>query len=181
MLMYILIAIVLVLLVVNYWFSFRAQKPESYSGTAPHFDIRQHLSGPILCEGVIYGPLGRVNSRFVADMNGEWDGETGTLAEAFKYADGGEQLRKWHLKMGENGHFTATADDIIGEGKGVQIGATVRLEYRIRLPEKAGGHVLDVTDWMYLMENGSIMNRSQMRKFGLKVAELVATMRPVRG
>ncbi len=54
----------------------------------------------------------------------------------------------------------------------------MRLDYRIRLPEQAGGHVLDVTDWMYLMENGAIMNRSQFRKFGIKVAELVATMRP---
>jgi hypothetical protein len=29
------------------------------------------------------------------------------------------------------------------------------------------------------MENGTIMNRSEFRKFGFKVAELVATMRPV--
>jgi hypothetical protein len=28
------------------------------------------------------------------------------------------------------------------------------------------------------MENGVVMNRSQFRKFGIKVAELVATMRP---
>jgi hypothetical protein len=28
------------------------------------------------------------------------------------------------------------------------------------------------------MENGTIINRSQFRKFGIKVAELVATMRP---
>jgi hypothetical protein len=54
----------------------------------------------------------------------------------------------------------------------------VRLDYRIRLPEDAGGHVLAVTDWMYLMENGTIINRSQFRKWGIKVAELVATMRP---
>ena len=46
------------------------------------------------------------------------------------------------------------------------------------LPQDAGGHTLDTTDWMYLMSNGSIMNRSQFRKFGIKVAELVATMRP---
>ena len=38
--------------------------------------------------------------------------------------------------------------------------------------------MLDVTDWMYLMENGTIMNRSEMRKFGIKVAELIATIRP---
>jgi hypothetical protein len=54
----------------------------------------------------------------------------------------------------------------------------VVLRYRIRLTPEAGGHVLDVTDWMYLMENGTIMNRSQFRKFGIKLAELVATMRP---
>ena len=46
------------------------------------------------------------------------------------------------------------------------------------LPEDAGGHILDVTDWMYLTENGAIMNRSEMRKFGVKVVELIATMRP---
>ena len=45
--------------------------------------------------------------------------------------------------------------------------------------DHAGGWVLDVTDWMYLMENGTIINRSQFRKFGIKVAELVATMRQV--
>jgi hypothetical protein len=37
--------------------------------------------------------------------------------------------------------------------------------------------VLDATDWMYLVDNGTIMNRSQFRKFGFTVAELVATMR----
>ena len=37
---------------------------------------------------------------------------------------------------------------------------------------------LDVIDWLYLMPNGTVMNRSQMRKFGITMAELVATMRP---
>jgi hypothetical protein len=54
----------------------------------------------------------------------------------------------------------------------------VQLSYRIRLPADAGGHVLDTTDWMYLVDNGTIINRSQFRKFGITVAELVATMRP---
>ena len=123
----------------------------------------------------------QVVSRFVADMTGDWDGATGTLSEDFRYATGGTQQRKWHLKMGENGRFTATADDIIGEGQGQQMGATVRLTYRIQLSEAGGGHVLDVTDWMYLMENGTIINRSEMRKFGVKVAELIATIRPAGG
>ncbi len=159
-------------------FSFRRQSPATYAGSEPAFDIRTHLNGPILCEGVIYGPLGSVTSRFTADMNGEWTGARGTLAESFAYASGSSQERCWHLSLGNDGTFTATADDIIGTATGRQSGATVCMTYRIRLPQDAGGHVLDVTDWMYLMENGTIINRSEMRKFGLRVAELVATMRP---
>ena len=54
------------------------------------------------------------------------------------------------------------------------------MRYRIRLEPDAGGHVLDVTDWLYVMENGAIMNRSEFRKFGFRVGELVATMRPAQ-
>jgi hypothetical protein len=53
---------------------FMAQRPADYAGSTPAIDIRQHLSGPILCEGVIYGPTGRVTSRFVAQMEGRWEG-----------------------------------------------------------------------------------------------------------
>ena len=41
-----------------------------------------------------------------------------------------------------------------------------------------GSHVLKTVDWMYLTPDGTIVNRSQFRKFGIKVAELVATLRP---
>ena len=69
-------------------------------------------------------------------------------------------------------------EDVVGVGEGQQSGSSVLLRYNIRLPEASGGHVLNTVDWMYLTPNGTIMNRSQFRKFGIKVAELVATMRP---
>lgn len=159
---------------------FMAQRPEDYDAPgAELFDLRRHLNGKILCEGVIYGPLGRVTSRFVAQMNAEWQGNNGVMTEDFTYADGSTQRREWHLSLGNDGRIRATAPDVIGEGAGQQAGPTVRLKYRIRLPEESGGHVLDTVDWMYLTPNGTIMNRSQFRKFGIKVAELVATMRPM--
>lgn len=157
--------------------SFQAQRPSDYAEEAPAFDIREALSGPILSEGVIYDLTGRVNVRFTAEMQGTWDGATGVLTEDFRYSTGRVQHREWTLEMGEDGAFTATAPDIVGVGRGRQMGSAVRLTYRIRLDDEAGGHVLDVTDWMYLMENGVVMNRSEFRKFGIKVGELVATMR----
>ncbi|MBR9842815.1 MAG: DUF3833 domain-containing protein [Rhodobacteraceae bacterium] len=158
---------------------FHTQRPSHYAATGPAFDLRKHLSGGMLSEGLIYGPRGHVSSRFVAKMVGSWEGDSGVLTENFTYAGSGQiQARRWSLTLGENGTFTATAPDVIGVAEGEVSGATVRLNYRIKLMEEAGGHVLDVTDWMYLMENEVIMNRSEMRKFGIKVAELIATIRP---
>jgi hypothetical protein len=158
--------------------SFRAQRPADYVDTGPAFDIRERLNGEIICEGVIFGPTGRVSSRFVAEFQASWQGNVGTMTERFRYDSGSVQDRKWTLTLGNDGSITAEAPDVIGTGTGRQSGSAVQLNYRIKLGDDAGGHVLDTVDWMYLTPNGSIMNRSQFRKYGIKVAELVATLRP---
>lgn len=175
-----LLFIALVAMIAKTWFfSFRFQSPEDYADTGPDFILTEHLNGEILSEGLIFGPTGKMANSFVAKMVGEWDGDTGTLSEEFTYSNGVTQSRKWYLKLGPDNTFTATADDLVGEAQGVVSGSTVKLSYEIILPETAGGHTLKATDWMYLTSDGVIMNKSEMRKFGLKVAELVATMRPV--
>ncbi len=173
-----LFALLALLFAKRRYFSFRSQSPADYSDTGPKFSLKEQLNGEILSEGLIFGPNGKMSNSFVARMVGEWTGNSGTLTEHFTYSNGKQITRKWYLTLGTGNTFTATADDIVGEGNGVIAGSTVRLSYRIVLPEDAGGHILDVTDWMYLTENGAIMNRSEMRKFGVKVVELIATMRP---
>ena len=158
--------------------SFVAQRPGDYSGAGEPLDLRRRLNGPMDCEGVIYGPFGRVVSRFSARFEARWDGDHGVMTERFLYDSGSEQIREWQLKLGEDGRIEATAADVIGTGRGRQLGSAVQLRYRICLPKEAGGHILNVDDWMYLAPNGAIVNRSQFRKFGILVAELVATMRP---
>lgn len=162
------------------YYDFAGQRPEEYAASNTKFDIRTHLNGPILCEGVIFGPTGRVTSRFVADFYATWDGDKGRMTEKFRYSSGETQEREWHLTLLPDGRIRADADDLVGSGSGRQSGTGVQLNYTIRLPEASGGHVLDAIDWMYLVDNGTIINRSQFRKYGIKVAELVATMRPVR-
>lgn len=161
------------------YLGFPAQAPAEYDGAAPAFDIREALNGPLACEGVIFGPTGRVSSRFVAEFHAEWDGDKGRMTEHFRYDSGETQDREWRLTIEPSGNIRAEADDLVGVGRGRQAGPGVCLKYSIKLPEGAGGHVLDAIDWMYLVENGTIINRSQFRKFGIKVAELVATIRPI--
>jgi hypothetical protein len=173
------VAVIFALLIVARFVGFSAQHPRNYVGKGPIFDVRSHLNGPMICEGVMYGPFGRVSTRFVAKMNGNWDGNKGRLREEFSFDSGTKQQREWYLTVTHDGTVEARADDVIGVGQGLQMGSVLRLNYRLKLAQGAGGHVLDVTDWIYLLENGTLVNRSQMRKFGIKVAELVATIRRV--
>jgi hypothetical protein len=174
----ILLLALTILVTKKLFFSFSSQSPADYSDTGPDFVLKKQLSGRILSEGLIYGPNGKMTNSFVAEMVGEWDGDKGTLSESFTYANGRKQERKWYLTIVTENTFTATADDIVGTAQGVVSGSTVKLTYDIILPKEAGGYVLNATDWMYLTDNGAIMNKSEMRKFGIKVAELIATMRP---
>ncbi len=170
--------LVLVFLYIRQRFAaFPAQKPWDYTG-GPAFDVQKHLNGDILCDGVVYGPTGRVVSRFTGDFDVEWHGDTGVMRETFRYDDGTSRDRAWQLTLQPGGLIEARAEDVVGLAHGVVSGPAVQLRYRIRLPASAGGHVLDTVDWMYLTPDGTIVNRSQFRKFGIKVAELIATMRP---
>jgi hypothetical protein len=157
---------------------FYGQMPEDYDESFPVFELRKHLDGEMICEGVIFGPLGRVTSSFIAEFDIKWDGDTGVMKERFRYNDGTTQDREWRITSGDGVRFSADADDVPSGSIGIISGSTVQMRYKIRMPESAGSHLLNTVDWMYLTPDGSIINRSQFRKFGFKVAELVATIRP---
>lgn len=163
----------------RFFLGFMAQRPEDYAATAPAFDLRAVFNGPLVASGAIHGPTGRVASRFVAEMDGSWDAKGGVLSELFRYDSGATQARVWRIAPKPDGSFTATADDVIGEAAGSVSGATAVMRYRLRLPEQAGGWEVDVTDWLYLGTDGIVVNRSQFRRFGFLVGELVGTIRPV--
>lgn len=157
--------------------AFPAQKPSDYFDDYTILDMKERLNGNMVCEGVIFGPLGRVTSSFVADFNVAWDGDTAEIKEHFVYDDNSTQDRVWTITLGEGGSFTATAPDVPGVGRGRQCGSTIHMRYPITLPSDVGGHTLQTVDWIYLTKDGTMINRSQFRKFGVKVAELVATIR----
>ncbi len=161
------------------YIGFAAQTVADYADEIPVFRLRDHLNGNLACDGMIFGPTGRVTSRFRAKINVTWDGPNGTMDETFHYEDGSAQDRQWRLTIGTDGSVRAEADDVIGAGRGTVGGNALGLRYRIRLPQANGGHVLDAVDWLYLQPDGTILNRSQFRKFGVRVAELYCTMRPI--
>lgn len=147
-----------------------------YEGDLPNFDIKTFFTGEIKAWGIIQDWRGRVVTRFDADMVGTWDGDVGTLKEKFEYYDGRTQRRTWVIKKNSDGTYTGTADDIIDSATGLQQGSAMNWSYRMDVPVDGGSYRLTFDDWMWQMNDGIVVNRSYMKKFGITVAELTLFM-----
>lgn len=177
----VIIALGSVKLLDTFW-SFRAQRLQDYAAPPHTPDLAATLGRKFEAHGLIFDYTGRVKSRFFAEIDGVFSADGGSLKERFVYSGGRIDHREWSIKLDADGRrFTATAADVIGEATGELRGHELRMTYRLQLPKRVGGHVVDVTDWLYLMQDGTIVNRSEMRKFGFRAAELFAVFRPVDG
>ena len=174
---YITILILLISFIKINLFSFKNQKISQFKSDSKIFDIRKVLEGNMVAEGMVYGISGRLSSTFTAQFSGNWANNEGSFIENFQFSSGKNQIRKWNLIIDSNGKIIGAADDIIGKAVGQQYGSAVMLSYKLKLSEDLGGYVIKVIDWMHLLENDTIFNRSEFRKFGFKVGELVATFR----
>ena len=174
---YITILVLLISFIKINLLSFKNQKISQFKSDSKIFDIRKVLEGNLVAEGMVYGISGRLSSTFTAQFSGDWANNEGSFIENFQFSTGKNQIRKWNLIIDSNGKIIGTADDIIGKAVGQQYGSAVMLSYKLKLSEDLGGHVIKVIDWMHLLENDTIFNRSEFRKFGFKVGELVATFR----
>jgi Na+/melibiose symporter-like transporter len=151
--------------------------PQQYLDQKPSFDIKEYFNGNIKAWGIIQDRSGNIVSRFDIAMHGEWEGDRGTLKEDFTYYDGSTQQRIWRLKkVGEN-KFEGRADDIIGVADGGTFGNATRWNYVMDVPVGDSKYRIRFDDWMWLMNDGVLMNRSYMKKFGLTVAEITVFMK----
>ena len=154
-----------------------SQSVDDYAAGTPVLDLRDYLNGPLTAAGVFFGLSGRVERRFTADMVGRWSAKSGTLDESFRYDNGETGDRRWNLTFAADGTFTATAHDVEGTAAGAQSGNAAAMRYRLRVSTARREIVVGMEDWFYLMDDGTLINRARMSKFGLKVGELMASFR----
>jgi len=149
---------------------------DHYTDTQPQLDLQDYFSGSIKAWGIIQDRKGHVTRRFDVTMNGTWDGDTGTLEEDFQYYDGKTQKRVWMIKKIKNGQYEGTAEDILDKATGQLNGSAMRWAYKMDLPVGDKTYRITFDDWMFLMNDGVLVNRSYLKKFGITMAELTLFM-----
>lgn len=151
-------------------------KVDAYQGQGPALDLQQYFNGPIKAWGLVQDRSGKVVQRFDVEMVGSWDGDTGTLKEHFTYYDGRTQQRTWTIKRTAANQYQGTAGDIIGTASGSVAGNAMRWAYQMDLEVKGRTYRITFDDWMFNMNDGVLINRSYLKKFGVTMAELTLFM-----
>lgn len=144
----------------------------AYKAQKPTLDLRQYFNGMIEGHGMFQNRSGEVIKRFRVVIDARWDGATGTLDEAFTWSDGATSRRVWTISDLGNGHYTGTADDVVGEALGEAAGNALRWRYVMALPVDGKVYDVDFDDWMFLIDDKTMLNRSVMKKFGFHLGEV---------
>ncbi|MBU6436523.1 MAG: DUF3833 domain-containing protein [Betaproteobacteria bacterium] len=153
----------------------------SYANEKPVLDLAQFFNGPVDAWGLVTDRSGKVVRRFTVRLVGTWSGsgdtQTGTLDEHFTYSDGKTEQRVWTLRKMPGGRYIGTAGDVVGEALGQAAGNALNWHYTLRLPVDGSVYDVQFDDWFYQMDDKVLLNRAQMSKFGIKLADITIAFR----
>jgi hypothetical protein len=145
---------------------------DDYRGSSPGLDLKTFFDGELSAYGILSDRSGRVTRKFSASISASWNGDEGVLEEHFLFDDGEVQDRTWRLThLGDN-RYTGTAGDVVGNAEGRIAGSVFNWQYRLDVPWQKDSIVLNLDDWLYLVDENHLINRTVMRKFGFRVGEL---------
>ena len=149
---------------------------DHYKGSEPELDLQEYFTGPIKAWGIVQDRKGHVTRRFDVRMVGTWEGDVGTLDEVFEYYDGKTDKRVWTIRKIADKKYEGSAGDILGKAKGEVEGTAMGWAYQMDLGVGDKTYRITFDDWMFLMNDGVLINRSYLKKFGITVAELTLFM-----
>ncbi|MBK5540365.1 DUF3833 domain-containing protein [Pseudomonas sp. TH05] len=148
-----------------------------YREQTPPLELRQFFSGRVEAWGLFQKRSGEVIKRFHVVIDSHSEGDTFVMHEDFTYSDGTRQTRIWTLHPDGPGIWRGTAGDVVGEALGEVSGNTLRWRYVLNLPVDGKTYQVHFDDWMYLLDENTLANRSYMTKFGVELGQVTLFFR----
>jgi hypothetical protein len=157
---------------------------KEYEGTQPTMDFFKFFNGKVDGWGAVYDWRGKLTSRYHVLMDGTLKPD-GTLRidETFTYDDDRIWLRYWDVAKNPDGTYTGTSAEVPGVATGKTAGHAINFKYPFALPTSKNPDGtfntihLNLNDWMWLIDDYTLINRTKLTKFGLPVGEVVMFFR----
>lgn len=154
-------------------------KVSDFEGGTPELRLEEYFLGRTEASGFFEDRFGRIKKQFVVSIDGQWDGETLTLDEDFRYDDGTVENRLWKLrKVGEN-RYEGYAEGVVGIAKGEIAGNAFNWHYTFDMAVGDSTWRVHFDDWMFLMPNGVLINKATVTKWGFEIGTVTLSFRRI--
>jgi hypothetical protein len=154
-------------------------KPLDFKDTKPQLAIEDFFAGRTVATGIFEDRFGQLRRQFTVDITGTVEGDTLVLDERFQYSDGETDRRVWTIRKTGPHTYEGRAGDVIGVAEGEAYGNALNWQYDVDLKVGDGTLRVHFNDWMFLQDNGVLINRAWLSKFGVEIGEVtLAFMKP---
>ena len=148
---------------------------EQFEAAPRQLVLEDYFEGETTAYGLFEDRFGKVRRQFKVDITGEVEGNRLTLTEKFVYDDGERDTRVWEIDILGNGQYRGTAGDVPVPAVGQVSGNAFSWKYKVDL--KVGDSVWKVgfNDWMFLMDDGVLINRAYVTRYGIEIGQVTIT------
>lgn len=154
-------------------------QPKDYVDETPKLSLESFFNGTLDVHGMVHDRSGKVLRRFTMVMNASWNGPVGTLNEELLWSDGEKESKTWILTKTAEGKYEGTMGDVVGTAKTEVSGNTFQMLYVVKVPvgDDKKIYEFDVEDWMHMIDDRTLLSRTTMTKFGVRVANVTVSYR----
>ena len=152
-----------------------------FAAIGPAMDPVRFFTGHVRSWGVLEDRRGQPTSIVMTDCVGEAEGAEGLrMTQRLDMGDGKPVTRQWRMRRTGPGRFEATANDMVGTATGEAAGRAFHWTWTLALVPGNALKNVDMDQWWYLQDDGSMLNRTTIRKLGVIAAEVTEHFVPQR-
>ncbi len=143
-----------------------------FDATSPAFDPIRFFTGHVRSWGVLENRSGQPTSIVITDCMGESGDEGLRMVQQLTIGQDAPVTRRWQMRRAGPNRYEATANDMVGVATGEASGRAFHWTWTLALsPGNDLKNVL-MDQWWYLLDDGSMLNRTTVRKLGITLAEV---------
>ena len=143
-----------------------------FRATAPAIDPIQFFTGHVVSWGVLENRSGEPTRIVQTDCVGETDDGALRMVQRLTVGQDAPATRTWRMRRAGPGRYEATANDMVGMAVGEAAGRAFHWTWVLATTPGNPLKNVAMEQWWYLLDDGSMLNRTTIRKFGVILAEV---------
>ena len=148
---------------------------KDFENKKPVLKLEEYFKGKTIARGVFEDRFGTIKKSFKVFIDGTWDGKYLILKEDFIYDDGTKDFREWKIEKDpkDPNKYSGYAEGVIGVASGSVSGNAFNWKYGFKLDIGSTKINVKFDDWMFLQEDGYLINIAKVKKFGFTLGKVI--------